>query len=214
MPQKNPLTQRKEPKQDRSHATLDAILQAAAQILAQAEQTQAAGEGMGTSTHAIAKRAGVSVGSLYQYFPSKSSLIQALIRHHLKKQVQLVRDLIATVQGLPAEEAAARLVRGLIGQKTALFAYERAMMRYFCQVGDLGHLTQLDHEMVAAVQAFFDGLGPQIRPVDTELAAFIVTHALRSAILLAILQYPDRLHDPAFERELTALVVRYLRPTA
>ena len=75
MPQTVPpsrATSRKAPKQARSLGTVTAIVEAAARIL------EEHGHG-GFSTNAVAERAGVSVGSLYQYFPSKDALIGALI---------------------------------------------------------------------------------------------------------------------------------------
>jgi len=63
---------RKSPVQARSAATVEAILEAAARILES--------EGLdGYTTNAIAKRAGVSVGSLYQYFPNKDAITAALV---------------------------------------------------------------------------------------------------------------------------------------
>jgi AcrR family transcriptional regulator len=67
------LKPRKMPVQSRSAATFDAILEAAARILER--------HGLeGFNTNAVAARAGVSVGSLYQYFPGKDALMAALIR--------------------------------------------------------------------------------------------------------------------------------------
>ena len=62
---------RRTPKQERARATVDAILEATAQLLV--------AEGTGrVSTNRIAKRAGVSVGTLYQYFPDKNAIIRAV----------------------------------------------------------------------------------------------------------------------------------------
>lgn len=61
---------RKQPQQRRSRATVDKILAAAAQVLAE--------EGDGATTDRIAARAGVSIGSLYQYFPNKDALLLEL----------------------------------------------------------------------------------------------------------------------------------------
>ena len=71
-PQARPVP-RKAPKQVRSLATVAAIVEAAARILEEAGHA-------GFSTNAVAERAGVSVGSLYQYFPSKDALIGALVQ--------------------------------------------------------------------------------------------------------------------------------------
>jgi AcrR family transcriptional regulator len=61
---------RRNPKQARSRATFDAILEAAAQILERCGPA-------GFNTNAIAERAGVSIGTLYQYFPDKAAILLA-----------------------------------------------------------------------------------------------------------------------------------------
>jgi AcrR family transcriptional regulator len=68
--------QRRSPRQTRSRATWEAILEAAAQIL---ERHGAAA----LTTNRIAERAGVSIGSLYQYFPNKHAVLAELIRREL-----------------------------------------------------------------------------------------------------------------------------------
>ncbi|EKS70839.1 MULTISPECIES: TetR/AcrR family transcriptional regulator [Caballeronia] len=72
-PSHKPYRPRKAPAQSRSEATVASIVEAAAQVLES--------EGFeGFNTNAVARRAGVSIGSLYQYFPGKDALIVALIR--------------------------------------------------------------------------------------------------------------------------------------
>lgn len=68
---------RKRPQQLRSQATVDAILDAAAHLFC--ESGFAA-----TTTNTVAERAGVSIGSLYQYFPNKIALLEALRERHIK----------------------------------------------------------------------------------------------------------------------------------
>lgn len=79
------LSARKAPTQKRSVATVATILEAAARIL----ETQGASA---YSTNAVAARAGVSIGSLYQYFPSKDAITRALIQ---KNAMALLADLQA-----------------------------------------------------------------------------------------------------------------------
>jgi AcrR family transcriptional regulator len=68
----DPLRARKTPRQRRATHTVDALLEAAAQVLES--------EGLaGFNTNAVARRAGASIGSLYQYFPSKDALTLALL---------------------------------------------------------------------------------------------------------------------------------------
>lgn len=70
------LEPRKTPRQARSTASVEAILQATVQVLMKDGKSK-------LTTTRIAERAGVSVGTLYQYFPNKSSLLQALLKEHL-----------------------------------------------------------------------------------------------------------------------------------
>ena len=71
-PRKNTLNARKVPGQARSRETVSVILEASARILESVGLR-------GFNTNAIAARAGVSVGSLYQYFPNKDAIVRALI---------------------------------------------------------------------------------------------------------------------------------------
>src|SRR4030088_2670530 len=77
------LEPRKSPVQARSAASVDAILEATIQVLL------AAGKERLTTTK-VAARAGVAVGTLYQYFPNKSALLQAALKRHLDEVTEAV----------------------------------------------------------------------------------------------------------------------------
>ena len=83
MPNKPPTKPRKLPKQSRSRVTVEAILAATTHILVEEGYDKA-------NTNRIAERAGVSIGSLYQYFPNKKSLITALMDQHAQEMAELV----------------------------------------------------------------------------------------------------------------------------
>lgn len=96
---------RKQPRQARSRATVDAIVEAGARILS--EQGWA-----GFTTNKVAEAAGVSVGSLYQYFPDKVSLVGAIRRHHLDDSLAAVRTALAQRQ--PLADFAETLVANIV----------------------------------------------------------------------------------------------------
>jgi AcrR family transcriptional regulator len=81
MPRPSPLKPRKTPRQQRSTDTVNVILEAAARVL---ERHGLAG----FTTNAVAERAGVSIGSLYQYFPSKEALTATLIRRETSTLIE------------------------------------------------------------------------------------------------------------------------------
>ncbi|MET8054041.1 MULTISPECIES: TetR/AcrR family transcriptional regulator [unclassified Streptosporangium] len=82
------LTPRKHPRQQRSRETVAAILEAAAQLFQRHGYAD-------TTTNKIAERAGVSIGSLYQYFPNKDALLVALAEHYLTQSAEQVIQVFA-----------------------------------------------------------------------------------------------------------------------
>lgn len=95
-----PIDVRKRPMQRRSAATVEAILEAGARILE-------SGGLAGYTTNAIAERAGVSVGSLYQYFPNRDALTAALIERESA-------PLFAAAEAAAAATTCEAVLRGLI----------------------------------------------------------------------------------------------------
>src|SRR5690242_13183136 len=89
---------RRRPVQARSMATVDALLSAVAQILV-------AGGYEGATTNHIARRAGVSVGSLYQYFPDKKALMNELLARHLERRRAAIAAVLTEPSARTPEEA-------------------------------------------------------------------------------------------------------------
>ena len=96
---------RKKASQKRSRETVDALVEATARVLTKEGYDRA-------STNKIAAMAGVSIGSLYQYFPSKEALVAAVIERHTQELSQVVRDTFLKVASCPVEHRGARTRRG------------------------------------------------------------------------------------------------------
>lgn len=116
-PRKTPLGPRKSPSQSRARVTVEAILEGAAHIL---EREGSAGY----TTNAVAERAGVSIGSLYQYFPNKDALTAALV----DRETQLLLDDIGAAAGHADPASRMReMVRAAIAHQTRRPALARAL---------------------------------------------------------------------------------------
>src|ERR671937_342176 len=90
------ISSRKQPKQARSAELVAAILQAAVQVLAK--------EGAQRFTTArVAEKAGVSIGSLYQYFPNKAAILFRLQSDEWRQTSELLRRILEDVGKPPAE---------------------------------------------------------------------------------------------------------------
>ncbi|MFI6868977.1 TetR/AcrR family transcriptional regulator [Nocardia sp. NPDC050406] len=92
---------RKLPRQRRSRETVDTLLEAAAQVFTR--------EGLGATTNRIAERAGLSIGTLYQYFPNKQALLRVLAERHLAESGARLGAVLAEMRvTLPPFEEAMR----------------------------------------------------------------------------------------------------------
>jgi AcrR family transcriptional regulator len=101
---------RKSPVQARSAASVDAILDATIQVLLRAGREA-------LTTTRVAARAGVSVGTLYQYFPNKNALLQAALRRHLDEVTEAVERICREQQGKRLGAMACALVDGFLDAK-------------------------------------------------------------------------------------------------
>ena len=97
------LEPRKSPVQARSVASVDAILEATIQVLLHMGKER-------LTTTRVAARAGVSVGTLYQYFPNKSALLQAVLKRHLNTVFEAVERVCQEQRGKTLAEMATALM--------------------------------------------------------------------------------------------------------
>ena len=104
------LEPRKSPVQARSAASVEALLEASIQVLLLFGKEQ-------LTTTRVAARAGVSVGTLYQYFPNKSALLQAVLRRHLNEVTSAVEAACEQQRGKPLEEMATALMTAFLAAK-------------------------------------------------------------------------------------------------
>jgi len=105
--------------QKRSRLTVDALVEATARVLTKEGYDRA-------STNKIAAMAGVSIGSLYQYFPSKEALVAAVIERHTQELSRVVRDTLLKVAARPIEIAVRELVAAGLPVLMATHDLERA----------------------------------------------------------------------------------------
>jgi AcrR family transcriptional regulator len=104
------LEPRKTPVQARSTASVDAILEATIQVLLDVGKEQ-------LTTTKVALRAGVSVGTLYQYFPNKSALLQAVLKQHLSEVIEAIERVCQNQKGEPLEKMATALITAFLEAK-------------------------------------------------------------------------------------------------
>ncbi|HEY4058009.1 MAG TPA: TetR/AcrR family transcriptional regulator [Kofleriaceae bacterium] len=196
-------TPRKRPRQDRSKATVDAILAATAQVLVS--------KGFdGLTTNAVAEAAGCSIGSLYQYFPNKEALVAALIEHHLDiKSAQTVAEL-HRVATLPVQHAVRAMIVLTMESYRDQPDLKRVLIEQVPRVGRMAKIAALHAGTLQMVTALLRARQREMRIGDPDMAAFILMSAIEAICQRAALFEPARLRDPALIDEATTMVVRYL----
>jgi AcrR family transcriptional regulator len=196
---------RKSAVQKRSRVTVNALLEATARILVREGFHKA-------STNRIAEVAGVSVGSLYQYFPSKEALVAALIDRHNQEVTHAVRGELAEADGLPMAQAVRKLVAMAVKAHRIDPKLHRVLAEQIPRVGRLEKLETVNRQNYALFQSYLERHRNEIRPVDLELAAFICVTTIEALTHTAVLHHKI-VSDEAMEalvEETTRLIVGYL----
>lgn len=185
---------RKTPRQPRARASVDFVLEAAAQVL------EATGEA-GFNTNAVAARAGVSIGTLYRYFPDKAAILRALALRETEAHRQAVVAILSEGStGLAPDRAMIRaFVRAFAGRSQARRIAVSALLAH-------ADHSELAAKFEAVERRTRDGQG---RPLS-RVQAFVLGRAIQGAIRAAVFEGVDFLLSQEFEDELVLLGRAYL----
>jgi AcrR family transcriptional regulator len=198
---------RKSASQQRSLLTVNTIVEATARVLMKEGYDRA-------STNKIAAVAGVSIGSLYQYFPSKEALVAAVSERHSQEVLRLMHNALAKVAALPIEAAAREFVSAAIEGHRVNPKLHRVLAEQIPRIGRLENVEAINREVHALIRGYLDAHRDEIDVADLDLAAFICVTTVEALTHTAVLHRPDVLTDgkaDKFVKEITDLVVRYLR---
>jgi AcrR family transcriptional regulator len=193
---------RKWPRQARSRATFDAIVEACARLLEDSELAA-------ITTNQIAARAGVSIGSLYEFFPSREAILAVLTARRLEWLRSEVADGLEVAASLPEGEAITFLLGRIVERARA----ERGLFRVLLR-GDASFLRELP-ETRRAIGALFDlgrraGEGARDRLALPHPAAdtWLIGRMLAHAVVDIVLAEEDDPASALLTRELARLAFR------
>jgi len=198
---------RKEASQARSRATVDALIEATARILVRDGFDKA-------STNRIACEAGVSIGSLYQYFPGKEALVAAVAERHGREIMKVARDALAQASAEPIAAGARSLIAAAIEAHRLDPKLHRVLAEQIPRTGVLKGVGAFNPENYSLFRTYLEGHRDELRALDLDLAAFVCVTSIEALTHTAILHRPEILSDDAVETlvdEATRLVLGYLR---
>lgn len=201
------LRPRKAPRQRRAAETRARILDAARATF------EEHGYAHGT-TNRIAVAAGLSVGSLYQYFPNKDAILVELVDAHIEAGTAALEAALAEVAA-PGGADLERLVGAATGALVALHAEDRRLHRVLFEEAprpeaQLARLRALEADLAGRVAALLDG-HPEVRVPDVRVAARLVIDTVESLVHRVATDDTSGIADDVLAREVTRMVVAYLR---
>jgi AcrR family transcriptional regulator len=184
------------------HDIVAAILDAAAEILAE-------GGYAALTTNHLAERAGVSIGSLYHYFPNKEAIIATLAKRMETEAAELLASRRREApKGVDKERLVRSLSTTLVARELGSAATRRALLmdvprRWVEAAGR--EREAVVHRLLAELLSEREG----VREGDDQLMAFVLAHAVRGVIEGALVHRPDLFESEALADEVFELVARY-----
>lgn len=203
MPRKTRTTPRRLPSQRRAQDTVGVLLDATERVLSRVGWAA-------TTTNKIAEAAGVSIGTLYHYFPTKEALVEAVVHRMWQDELEALRAEASVLAERPLEEAIEVLVGVLAdvaGKKLELYR------RWYGEASNLGQLglgLVMTDEAVAMVRVALEHHRARVVPEDLGFAADLVVKTVMAVVRTATRDYRSQLATGQLQRELSAMIQRYL----
>ena len=194
---------RKSPVQARSTASVAAILKATVQVLLKVGKEK-------LTTTRVAARAGVSVGTLYQYFPNKSSLLRAAMRLHMEEILAEVDKVCVAQRGQPVEQMAEALAVAFLAAKMRDPMKSRALYAVSSDVEGAkiaaGGMTRVNSAIVGLLES-----APELLKTDLQLMATVLQSTIAGVKRQLLESDMPEAQFGVMQRELVLLVRSYVR---
>jgi AcrR family transcriptional regulator len=201
------LTARKLPSQARSRETFDAIVQACALVLAERGYA-------GTTTNHVADRAGVSISSLYEYFPGKDAIIAVVAERMVARVLARLDASAAALTDVPDSEVVHRWIRAIfdtVGQEGRLVAVFLHQVPY---TPEIEPLREIRTRLIAFSQHLWADAQGFVRPDFTQERLHLVVNVVSSTIIQLVLDPPSDVRRDALLDELATRLDEWIRATA
>lgn len=198
------LQPRRAPRQARARFTVDAIVEGSLQVLLDR------GYDRFTTTRA-AERAGVSVGSLYQYFPNKAALAAAVVDRCCERFVGAVEQAVAAGRHATLADCLRALVDTTIAAHHLTPARHQCVQNLVPRIGATDRTAAVSRTVTRLIESALRRHAEDIAPgIDPALAATMIETTLEGIAHRAVAAHPDQADSEALAREAFRLISRYL----
>ncbi|WP_437576115.1 TetR/AcrR family transcriptional regulator [Sorangium sp. So ce887] len=200
---KSPQKPRKEPRQARSRFLVETIVEAAARVF------DAHGYD-GANTNEVARVAGVSVGSVYQYFPNKDALVTALHERHVRHMVRILDQVDAAAGALSLREATERLVARSLEVHRTEPRLQRLLHADLPTLEQQRALSEASRAVLDRTRQLLSRHRSEIAQPDLDLATYVVLRMFEELVHAAALDPPPGVEDGALRRAISDALLGYL----
>lgn len=197
-----PRAPRKRPSQDRSQHTVEVIVEAATRVFDEL--------GLQATTNRIAELAGVSVGSLYQYFPDKLALITELHERHRSRVAQAVLQALDATPALPLESAVRRVVACSLAVHRDRPGLQRVLHAHLPQLSERDDASPAKRQVVERTGRWLEARLPGATPATVALAVQTLLTLSESLVHAAVLGPAGGVDEGATADNITQAICGYL----
>jgi AcrR family transcriptional regulator len=194
---------RRTPSQARAQETVDALLIATKTLLIRGGMEAA-------TTNAVAKLAGVSIGSLYQYFPSREALIAELSRRHVERVLALIFGEMDALLGTSIHVGARKLIKLMVDIHRQDPELHAAIESVQPGLGARAQMVHMEAQIMSMARAYLERHREELLVKDLDRAAFIVVTTVESLTHDVVLKRPELLVGEGFVDDVTRLILGYL----
>lgn len=194
---------RRVPRQARSRALVEAILEATARVLTERGYA-------GTNTNLVAERAGVSVGSVYQYFPNKDSLITALHERHAVQMHAAMQAVLESSQPRSLCDNLAAIVHAWIAAHQLSPELHRVLEKEFPFFDAPREQSPASQSIFLRVRQLLETHRDEVVPPDLELATWVVLQTTEALIHAAVITPSPQHSTEAIEQAIVGMLAGYL----
>ena len=162
------------------------------------------------TTTMVAKLAGVSVGSLYQYFPNKDAVFSRLLKHELDQLLAGMTAAAAGAAGAGFRAQVSAVIEALLRRKSENPRLHRVLKTELGRLDGARIIQRLNQRSLALIESLLLQHVRELPAPDARRVAFLVVNAVEGIVGATLLDAPASLGDPALVRELTAIVLALL----
>ncbi|MBU0724641.1 MAG: TetR/AcrR family transcriptional regulator [Alphaproteobacteria bacterium] len=197
-------TPRKLPTQTRSRQTVATILEAAAQVLMRNGYDR-------TTTNLVAEKAGVSIGSLYEYFPNKEALVAALASAHIDELIARIDNALQISEEETPSSFVGALIRAGLDAHRVNPALHKVLVEQVPRIGGLAESLDIQTVLQQKIEHGLHERSPHLPPTRARMIALVLETCIEALTHRAIVEKPDWLETGEIEAEAQLLLEPYFQ---